>query len=52
MQKEKQASKRKLEYFERLLPTYIGTTVGGLAAKFEKLKEARYSMSASEWCYC
>ncbi|KAJ6666584.1 hypothetical protein lerEdw1_020307 [Lerista edwardsae] len=48
MEKEKQASKRKLEYFERLLPTYIGTTVEGLAAKFEKLKEARYRVHTSK----
>ncbi|XP_066485239.1 serine/threonine-protein kinase 31 [Tiliqua scincoides] len=41
VEREKQTSKRTLEYFERILPKYIGTTLEGLAAKFEKLKEAR-----------
>lgn len=50
MQKEKHTSKRTQEYFESILPTYIGTTVGGLAAKFEKLKEARYSMHVLSDC--
>ncbi|XP_061441579.1 serine/threonine-protein kinase 31 isoform X2 [Rhineura floridana] len=41
LEKEKNAYKETLEFLENTLPTYVGATVGSLAAKFEKLKEAR-----------
>ncbi|XP_042333250.1 serine/threonine-protein kinase 31 [Sceloporus undulatus] len=43
LEEEKKAYKENLAYLENVLPTYVGTTVKNLAARFEKLKEARKS---------
>ncbi|XP_077159477.1 serine/threonine-protein kinase 31 isoform X2 [Paroedura picta] len=43
LEEKEKAHKKTLEYVERTLSTYVGTTVRNLALKFEKLKDIRRS---------
>ncbi|KAH0627389.1 hypothetical protein JD844_003021 [Phrynosoma platyrhinos] len=51
LEEEKKTCKETLGYLEDVLPTYVGTTMKNLAARFEKLKEARYVVSDVELNY-
>ncbi|KAL8165309.1 UNVERIFIED_CONTAM: hypothetical protein K2H54_038937 [Gekko kuhli] len=43
LEAKEKAHKETLEYVERTLSTYVGTTVRNLAVKFEKLKDIRHA---------